>query len=484
MNLTTVLSPTFKPYKHQTFSADFYLDLLKKGLGALNTSDCGTGKTGGVIMYLAKLKDAGELPPVLVLGPLSILQPAWGNDINSFAAGLTYSICYAKNRRKAMEAEADIHITNHDAIKFLTQKENIDLLKKFANGIIIVDEFTAFKNPTAQRTKAMMFVVSKMRQSILLSGTPRPKSVLDMFVPAMLCDRGVRLGNRYYAFRARMCIANQVGRDPNAVQWEERPEANSTVTEKLRDITIRFAASDCLDLPPNQKRYMEVELPAKTMKAYKEMLKESQTVGEDGAVNAINAAVRTQKLLQMCTGAVYNEEGQVVNFHKERYQLVFDLAREVEHSVIAFNWRHERNAIAEVIDAYNKRAPKGEKINYAFIDGTVRDPEVRSRIVEEYQAGRINIIICHPASAGHGLTLTRGTRTIWCSATNNAEHFIQLNHRIDRAGQKQKTETIMISAKGTGEPRVYKKLVEGKVKTQADMLRAFNESTRDSLEKY
>lgn len=484
-NILSVLSPLFKPFRHQEFSADIYEKAFEAGHGIINTSDCGTGKTGGVILFLGRLKDKGKLPKVLVLGPLSILEPAWAGDISTFAPGLTYSIAYAKNRRKAFEVDADIYITNHDAIKFLEAKENKDLLAKFKGGIIIPDEFTAFKNPMAKRTKAMMYVTSEMRMCIPLSGTPRPKSVLDMFVPAWLCDFGERLGKKYYGFRARMCVSEQVGRDPNAVRWLEREGANEQVSNLLADISIRFAARDCLDLPPNRKRIMHVTLPPKALKAYKEMEKTNMMENERGElVSAIHAAARNTKLLQLCTGAAYDEKGGVVSFHKERYQLVFDLIREVDHSIVAYNWRHEREALTSIVDAWNSRCAKEDYINYAFIDGSVANPEIRAGLVKEFQAGRLQVLFCHPQSAGHGLTLTRGVRTIWCSATSNAEHFIQLNHRIDRAGQQRETETIMIAANDTKEPQVYQNLIDGKIKRQADMLDIFCGKTASNLQKF
>lgn len=478
-------SPSFEPYQHQKFTANFYQQCMGEGLGTINTSDCGTGKTGGVLLFLSHLYDAGWDKKVLVLAPLSILQPAWGADIEKFTHNVSYSLCYAKNRRQAFEKDAKIYITNHDAIKWLALKENSDILEKFKDGIIVIDEFTAYKNPDAQRTKAAVFVSGVSSMVIELSGTPRPRSVLDMWVPAFLVDRGKRLGNRYYAFRARMCVPEQVGKDPRAKRWVEKIGANSEVTNLLKDISIRFAASECQDLPPNRKRYIEIELPAKALRAYKDMEKADVMFSESGEmVSAINAAARNQKLLQLCTGAVYDQTGKVVSFHKERYQLVLDLIREVDSCLVGFNWRHERDEIERLLDSWNASCSADERISYAHIDGSVSNIDVRNDLVKEFQAGRIRVLICHPQSAGHGLTLTRGVRTIWCSATNNAEHFIQFNHRIDRAGQSRETETIMIAAKGTREVQVYKNMVEGKIRTQNDMLRVFAGHTLSELNKF
>jgi SNF2 family DNA or RNA helicase len=137
-----------------------------------------------------------------------------------------------------------------------------------------------------------------------------------------------------------------------------------------------------------------------------------------------------------------------------------DLVNERKHSVVAFNWRHERDQLIKLAEA--------QKVSYEVIDGATPG-ERRTDIVQRFQAGQITVLFCHPQSAGHGLTLTKANTTIWCSPTYNAEHFQQFNRRIYRAGQTQKTETILIAAKDTWETDVYKKL-ENKLSKMEELL--------------
>jgi hypothetical protein len=431
-------------------------------VGVLNMSDCGTGKTRGVLDFLCDLKMSEHgLPPVLVLAPLSILEPAWGGDISTWTPNLTFEPCYAKKRMQSAETKVDIHLFNHDAIKWLMDLDNQHIRDRFKGGILIVDEFTAFKNMDSQRTQAAIKFAQQMSMSIQLSGTPRPLTILDLFTPTMIADGGYRLGNNFYVFRTKVCTSSPMPHNPRLMKWTDRPEANQIVMDKLSGMVFRFKAKG---IPLNTRRIVKVKLPARAVKAYKDMLDTDLMFNEDGSpVNAVNAGVRFTKLLQLCTGAAYDSNGDIVSFHKERYELVATLVQEVDHSVIGFNWKHEKEALETIF--------KKQKIAYAVIDGTVSVPR-RVEIVAEYQQGKYKTLLCHPKSAGHGLTFTRGRRTIWCSATNNAEYFLQYNKRIDRKGQINETETIMICAEGTKEEQVFENLFT-KVSSQAELLAIF-----------
>lgn len=179
------------------------------------------------------------------------------------------------------------------------------------------------------------------------------------------------------------------------------------------------------------------------------MRKDSLIELQGGKVTAVNAAVRSNKMLQILTGSVYGEDGSIVPVDKTRYELVAELADERDHSVIAFNWQHEKDAIL--------RSLRARKMTYDVIDGKA-SVGARTKAVKDFQAGKLRVILCHPAAAAHGLTLTKGHATIWSSATYSSEYFIQLNRRIYRAGQTRKTQTICVCAEDTAEENVYKAL--------------------------
>ena len=422
------------PYAHQKSTTDFIVNTKT----CLITSDPGTGKTRAVLDAHAIL--GGK---TLVLAPLSILEAAWGEDISKFQPDIKYGVAYAKNRKQIFEdSENEMVITNFEAVNFL--QKNPQYCEQF--DTIVIDEFTAFKNRQAKRSKNLSKIISCFTNRIAMSGTPNSNTILDIWHPAFLVDGGARLGTRFYAFRHQACTPKFNG---FANEWVDKPGIEEAVANKLSDISIRYALSDCIDLPDNIVRTVNTRLTPNIQKQYKTLADESVLYTKSGTVNAINAAARVKKLLQLVTGAIYDEDGVVQFVHQERYDIVMTLVAQRAHSLVAFNWRHERDALVEMAQK--------EGMSYEVIDGTV-PAERRKDIVSRYQAGQIKVLFCHPQSASHGLTLTRANTVIWCSPTYNAEHYQQFNQRIYRAGQTQKTETILIQARDTWEPEVYKKL--------------------------
>jgi SNF2 family DNA or RNA helicase len=430
-------------YEHQTTT----MDLLRAENRVLDLSDPGTGKTRPALgAYVERASTSGKR--CLVLAPKSILQPAWGDDIDKFFPGVKYRIAYASNRKKALDSDADIIITNHDAVRWLTKNTTKSYWRDF--DTIIADESTAYKNYQSQRSKAVYMLAKSFDFREILTGTINPKSILDVWHQAKIVDDGERLGSSYWKFRSAVCEPVQVGPDPTMVEWRDKEGAEYAVFDLLEDITIRHKFEDCNDIPPNKVTEYFVELPPKLRTQYNDMVSmAAMLVNDRKLLTAVNAAAVHQKLLQIASGAVYDETGNYHILDDSRAGLVLDLIEEREQCVVAFNWRHQRAGLeAEA----HKRG-----IKFAVIDGTVND-RLRMEAVEGFQAGEIRAIFAHPQSAGHGLTLTAGTTTIWTSPTYNAEHYKQFNHRIYRAGQTRKTETIHICARNTLDGKVFTKL--------------------------
>ena len=421
-------------YDHQKKTTDFIVANPK----CMITSDPGTGKTRAVLDAHAIL--GGK---TLVLAPLSILEAAWGEDIKKFQPDIKYGVAYARNREKIFKQDdLDMVITNFEAVNFL--RKNSGYCKQF--DTIVIDEFTAFKNRTAKRSKNLKDIIQYFTNRIAMSGTPNSNTILDIWHPAYLVDDGERLGARFFQFRSQVCTPKFNG---FANEWIDKPDAEDAVANRLRDITIRYALSECIDLPDNVTRTINTNLSKQVQQKYNLLANDSVLYTKTGTVNAVHAGARVKKLLQLVTGAIYDEDKLVQFIHQERYDIVMTLVEQRAHSLVAFNWRHERDALIELAEK--------QGVTYEVIDGTVK-AEKRKDIVTRFQAGQIQMLLCHPQSAGHGLTLTKASTVIWCSPTYNAEHFQQFNQRIHRSGQTQKTETILIQARNTWEPEVYKKL--------------------------
>lgn len=423
-----------KPFAHQEKTSAFILSNPR----VLVTSDPGTGKTRSVIDAY-KQRQKGRM---LVLAPLSILQASWGDDLDKFAPELTYAVAYAKNREKAFKSDAQIVITNHDAVKWI--EKNKSILDEF--NTLCIDEFTAYKNKDSQRSKSMARLSKHFEYRIAMSGTPNSNTILDIWHPMFIIDSGKRLGHRFYEFRSHVCTPKFNG---FANVWADKSNAQEIVAAAINDINIRYALEECIDMPEHTVRTMYTQLPPQIQKQYDTFAEESVLYTGTATVNAVHAGARVKKLLQLCTGAIYDSNGNVVGVHEERYDMVMELVKQRKHSIVAFNWRHERDHLVKLATKLN--------IKHEVIDGET-PPHKRNDIVTRFQAGQIQVVFAHPQSAGHGLTLTKATSAIWASPTYNAEHFQQFNRRIYRAGQTQKTETILIAAKNTWEPTVYDKL--------------------------
>jgi SNF2 family DNA or RNA helicase len=424
------------------------VDALDKSDEIFDMSDPGTGKTiahiSGVINSLKR-----EKHKTLIFAPKSLLRSAWDNDIQKVAPTLKRSIATASNRVKALKADADVYITNHDAAVQIA-KMPPSFFKQFANGTLIIDESSAFKHRTSARSKAMAKIARQFKRRRILSGTPSTNSITDVWHQTFILDNGKRLGKSFFGFRSAVCTPTQVGPSPNMIKWEDRPNAEYTVAALLRDITVRHKFEDCTDIPQNHQYPMSFALTPKHLAAYKQLEATSILELNSDTVTAVNGAVLYTKLLQAASGAVYNDAGDYTLIDTERYELIMDLLSARQHSVVFFNWQHQRDEIMKHADKHDFR--------YALIDGSVSSTE-RERIVTDYQAGFYDFLLAHPQSAGHGLTLTKGTTTIFASPTANLEHYLQGLKRIHRIGQTEKTETITIVAEGTIDDYVYAKLL-------------------------
>ncbi len=431
-----------KAMKHQVASLKFMAprDIV------LDLSDPGTGKTFVQIMNFVKKRKAGDT--MLVFAPKSLLDPAWANDIAKFAPELRVSIANAENREEAFAAPADVYITNTDAVRWLAKKP-----KKFFDRFtdLVIDEITAFKHPTSQRSKALNAIKKYFRRRAGLTGTPTSRSITDIWNQVNILDDGKRLGHSFFAFRNAVCTPKQVGPRKEMVQWEDRDGAEEVTFSLLADITVRHHFQDCIDIPDNMQYTLPYKLSPKQMRAYQEMaMTQITALGKLKVVTAINAAAVRTKLLQIASGAVYEHTGKYHLVDTGRYELVMDLVEERKHSIVFFLWQHQRDYI---IAEAKKRG-----ISCCVYDGSA-SPKVRNQMIADYQAGFYQLFLAHPASAAHGLTLTRATATIWPSATDNLEHFVQGNKRAFRNGQTQKTETIVVIAPGTCEEKLYDRML-------------------------
>lgn len=431
---------TATPFKHQQKSLDFFGPLST----GFDMSEPGTGKTA-VHLWNAERRMQASRKKTLVIATKSLLQAAWEHDAKIFTPGLRTSVAWASNREKAFLADADMYITNHDAVNWLV-KQRPDFFKKF--GHLIIDESTAFKTPNSGRSKAANRIRPAFETCDLLSGTPTPNGILDIWNQAYLMDRGKRLGSSYFHFRNSTCNAepaNPNRPDGPGVRWVAREGADDAVATRLADVSIRHKLDECIDMPEKVIRTVPFMLSPKHAAIYHKMAKDSVVDVNEKTILAVNGAVLWGKLLQIASGSVYGDSSSEL-IDDARYELIGDLVEERRASIVVFQWQHQRDALIQQMEARG--------LQYVVIDGDTPAAK-RDAIVEAYQAGFYRVMLGHPKSMGHGLTLTRGEATIWASPTINLEWWEQANRRIWRIGQTKRTETLVVIAQGTQDEDAY-----------------------------
>ncbi len=451
-----------KPFKHQSKS----LKHAETTPRVFDCSDPGTGKTAVAIWAYERRLKRKQVRKALVLAPKSLLRSVWFNDFKKFAPAIRVVVSTAGKHEENFYQDADVYVTNIDAVKWLAKKPKT-FFKDFDE--LIIDESSAYKHSNSQRSKAVAKIASHFKYRRAMTGTPNSNTITDVWHQVKIIDDGKHLGHSFFAFRNAVCIPTQVGKNANAIEWTDKPGAEEVVFGMLADIVVRHKFADCVDIPPNHKYNIPYQMTARQRTTYDQMqnnaiiavygslnayaLAKLQGVAPTpvSTVTAINAAALATKLQQIASGAVYEFPDKYHVIDTARYEMVLDLIEERKHSLTFFLWKHQRDLLLEEAERRG--------ITYALIDGTVKDTE-RNEIVRAYQNGAFQTLFAHPRSAAHGLTLTRGTATIWASPTYDLEIFAQGSKRQHRLGQTQKTETIVVTAEDSIEQRVWETLLK------------------------
>lgn len=409
-----------------------------------------TGKTRAHIDAFAEHHRQGLSSRCLVVCPKTLMGPAWAQDIHTFQPDLRVALAYAENRR-AMSWDADVIVVNVDGVKFFDKMKPTQLRAIFPeDSTLIVDEVTAFKNHASQRSKAMAKLSKLFKYRRILTGTPNPNSVIELWHPMLILDGGERLGNRFYQFRSNV---QEPREERGFTRWTDKPEALDVVSYLIKDVTIRHEFDAVMDVPAVSHRYVHFDVNKRLFKAYQNSMSSNTVAIKDYIDRDIlpaNAAVMLNKMLQLLSGAVYDEHGGYELLDRSRYELITDLVEERDHSIVFISWEHQ---LKELSTQLTKRG-----ITHALLTSDCSSVR-RDELVADYQRGAYQTLLMHPKTGAHGLTLTRGRSVIWASPRYEADYFKQGIARVRRGTQSHKTQNIMLCANDTIEQDVYRKLV-------------------------
>jgi SNF2 family DNA or RNA helicase len=411
------------PFAHQKETAKFLVSNRK----AFCFNEQGTGKTASVIWATDYLMKIGVLKRVLVVCPLSIMKPAWQNDLFKFAMHRTVAVAHgsAEKRREVLAGDAEYVIINYDGVG-IVKKE----IEAAGFDLIVIDEASAYKNAQTERWKDMRDLMKTIKGLWMLTGTPAAQSPMDAYGLAKLINP-TAVSLIYGQFRDKVMI--KVGQ----FRWVPKPGSKEYVHSILQP-AIRFEKSQCLDLPPVTYVDRDAPLTPQQMKYYNILKKQMLFEADGEEISAVNAAVQINKLLQIAGGAVYSDSKEVIEFDvSERLRVVQEVIEESSHKVLVFV------PFTHTIELLEKHLTKNG-ISCDVINGSV-NVNRRSAIVKQFQEhDNPKVLIIQPQAASHGLTLTAANTVIWYAPCTSVETYLQANARIDRPGQVNNMTVVHI----------------------------------------
>lgn len=440
----------FTPHEYQKYAIKY----IETHPIAAVLLDMGLGKT--VISLTAifnLLFDSFEAHRILVVAPLRVARDTWPTEIEKWQhlSGLTYSVAVGnlKERKAALMLNADITIINRENLSWLIDDSGIP----FDYDMIVLDELSSFKNHRSKRFKALMKVRPKVDRIIGLTGTPSSNGLMDLWAEFKVLDMGKRLGRFISQYRTTYFSPDK--RNGEIVySYKLLPYAEEEIYKKISDITISMKARDFLKMPKLISSKYEVCLSKEERKRYEKMKQDLVMQLHGGEITAANAAALTGKLSQLANGAIYSDDGQVIEFHDRKLEALEDIieAANGKPLLVAYWFRHDL-----------------ERIKERF---TIREITT-SNDIKEWNAGRIPLAAIHPASAGHGLNLQAGGATlVWFGLTWSLELYQQTNARLWRQGQSSSTVVIQhIVTKDTIDVQILAAL-NRKDKTQLALINA------------
>ena len=395
-----------------------------------------------------------------MIAPLRVAQTTWTGEVGKWEhlryLRLSRVLGSVSERQKALQSDADIYIINRENVEWLVKNYPFDF------DMVVVDELSSFKSHQSKRFRALRKVRPKVQRIVGLTGTPAPNGLMDLWAEINLLDMGERLGRYITHYRDEYFKPDKRN---GAIVYSYKPlaDAEERIYGKISDICVSMKAADYLEMPERVDNIVEVGMSDKETAMYKRLEREMLLPFADGDIDAVNAASLSNKLLQLANGAVYDENGNVKKIHSRKLDALEDLieAANGKPVLVYYSYKHDRDRISE---RFNAREIKDDKD------------------ISEWNAGKIQLAIAHPASCGHGLNLQSGGSTIvWFGLTWSLELYQQANARLYRQGQKNTVVVHHIITKGTVDEKVMTAL-KNKDIGQASLMEAIKaklEEVRD-----
>lgn len=448
----------FEPKYYQEFCIRKIIDQEEVGLFL----DMGMGKTA-ISLTAADLlmNDYFSVKKVLVIAPLRPAVYTWPEEVKKWdhLSHIRVALCTgsARERIDGLQSDADIYVINRENVDWLVDYYK----KKWPFDMVIIDELSSFKSAASKRFRALRKVRPYIKRIVGLTGTPTPNGLLDLWPQMFLLDQGKALGRTLTGYRGLYFEPDK--RNATTIfSWKLKPGSEERIFENISSCCVSMKTSDYLKLPDRIDIRHEIRPSEKVRAQYKQMEKDMLLQFDEGDIDAGSAAILVNKLLQIASGAAYNENGGVQELHTEKLDFLDELIEEANGQpvLVFYGFKHSLQKIQE-------RHPEAVEI---------REPGA----VQLWNEGRIPILLAHPASAGHGLNLqTGGHIVIWYGLPLSLELYQQANKRLHRMGQKEPVLIHHLLMKDTIDERVLDEILVSKEQRQNALLDAVKAKIRE-----
>ena len=449
----------YVPRQHQKIAAEFLQKHKRAGLFL----DMGLGKTVVSLTHVKELLDDFAVNKVLVIAPLRVAQDTWSRESEKWdhlrELRVSRVLGTAAQRKAALSADADVYVINRENVQWLVE----ELGKNWDFDMVIIDELSSFKSSGSKRWRCLKRVIKLSDYVIGLTGTPAPNGYIDLWPETYLLDSGARLGRTLGEYRTRY-FSPGAHKGHIVYEWRLKPGAKESIDRQLSDLCLSMSKADWLTLPPVINNTVVVRMDEQERKLYDHLRVDQvlpllagglSTMRDfDSAVVGTTAATLSNKLLQLANGAAYDDHGTVYRVHDRKLDALEDIRAESHGQplLVFYSYQHDRDRILE-----------------RFPDAVVMGG---SETISSWNRGEIPLLLCHPASAGHGLNLQSGGHIIvWFGLPWSLELYQQGIGRLDRMGQGESVIVHHIVCENTLDEKVMTALV-GKNATQRGLLDA------------
>lgn len=445
--------------------------MLERGAAGLFL-DPGLGKTSITLAVSDILATKQLSKGVLVIAPLRPCYLTWPAEIRKWTDfnHIKYAILHGSKKDDALRSRANVYLINPEGLRWLARAigSNPD---NWPFDVLVVDESTKFKHTGTQRFKELKYLLPKFRRRYILTGTPAPNGLLDLFGQVYILDLGAALGAFITHYRIKFFNPGGFG----GYEWRIKEGADKEIYERLAPLVLRMDQKDYLELPPLVEIDRWVTLPPPARAVYNDIEVKFVADLESGKIKAATAAAATTKLRQIANGAVYTDEvtstgRRAEKLHDAKTEELVELLEELsgQPALVAYEFNHDLARIKEGL----KAAGFGT-VPHLGAGVTMRESQ---QIANAWNSGKLPVLLGHPQSIAHGLNLQEaGRAVIWYSLTWDLELYDQFVRRVWRQGQTGRVFVYRVLAEDTVDVAVLR-AIRAKTKTQGallDALRAY-----------